>query len=360
MKATNTYLKFVEELKQNIISSRYQAMKLANKQQLLLYLRTGKMLEEKIDAEKWGANVVNQISQDLQKHLPGLRGFSRRNLMKMKQFYNDYQSLFNLISVDVQAELSDKEPIVPSLTAQLSNTVLECFWSLSFSHHILLLSKCKAADERLFYIVQACEHYWSVNVLEYNIESNLYEKQGRLVNNFSNTLNRKLTPAALNVFRDEYLLDFISVNDNDSEREIEHKIVIDIRDFILRMGIGFSFIGNQYRIELDDEEFFIDLLFFNRNLQSLIAIELKRGKFKPEYAGQMSFYLTVLDDKIKLPHENSSIGIILCKEKNNTIVEYAIKSIDKAMGVATFKTSKDLPKDIKKFLPDEAELKKLL
>jgi hypothetical protein len=155
-------------------------------------------------------------------------------------------------------------------------------------------------------------------------------------------------------------LDFISIEDGDDEKDIENKVVAEIRDFILRMGKGFSFIGNQYRMELDGEEFFIDLLFFNRQLQSLCAFELKKGKFKPEYTGQLNFYLNVLDEQIKLPHENSSIGIVLCKEKNNTVVEFSVKSIDKAMGVATFKTTKQMQNVIKKVLPDYNELGKLL
>ena len=242
----------------------------------------------------------------------------------------------------------------------MNSETLEAFWSISFSHHIVLLAKCKSLEERFFYMIQTALEFWSVNVLEHQIDAGLFQKQGKLPNNFSKTLNERLNPSALQVFKDEYLLDFISISDTDDERAIENKVVIQIRDFILRMGKGFSFIGNQYRVELDDEEFFIDLLFFNRCLQCLVAFELKKGKFKPEFAGQLNFYLNILDEKIKLPHENSTIGIILCKEKNNTVVEFSVKSIDKAMGVATFKTSKVIPKDIKGILPDADELGKLL
>ncbi|MEO6548335.1 MAG: PDDEXK nuclease domain-containing protein [Ferruginibacter sp.] len=344
MKTTKEYLQFITELKQSIIQSRYQAARLANKEQLSLYLKTGEMLTQKIDAEKWGAKVIEQISTDLQKQLPGLKGFSYRNLMKMKQFYADYQLL----------------SILPSATAELPAEVLEAFWLISFSHHVVLLGKCKILEERLFYMAQAASQYWSVTVLEHQINAHLFQKQGKLPNNFSKTLPDTLKPSALQVFKDEYLLDFISIEDGDDERDIENKVVSEIRDFILRMGKGFSFIGNQYRVELDGEEFFIDLLFFNRHLRCLVAFELKKGKFRPEYTGQLNFYLNVLDEKIKLAHENSSIGIVLCKEKNNTVVEFSVKSIDKAMGVATFKTTKQMPNEIKKVLPDSDALGKLL
>ena len=312
----------------------------------MLYHQTGKMLAEKIIAENWGAKIIEQIASDLQLQLPGLRGFSYRNLMKMKQFYEVYPI----------------SPFLPSPTAELpSSQACEAgyFYSITFSHHILLLNKCKTLEERSFYIRQAATNFWSVSVLEHHIESDLYKHQGKLPNNFDKTLPT-LKPSALQVFRDEYLMDFISSNDSEDERVLEEKVVADIKNFILRMGTGFCFLGNQYRLEIADEEFFIDLLFFNRHLQCLVAFELKRGKFKPDYAGQLNFYLNVLDDKVKLPHENPSIGIVLCKEKTNTIVEFSIRNIDKAMGVATYRTTKEVPKEMKGILPDTAELVKLL
>lgn len=163
-----------------------------------------------------------------------------------------------------------------------------------------------------------------------------------------------------NLFKGEYLIDYLKLTDSEDEKEIENRIVTNIRDFILRMGIGFSFIGNQYRIELAGDEFFVDLLFFNRTLQCLIAIELKKGKFKPAYAGQLNFYLNLLDDKVRLPHERPSIGIVLCKEKNNTVVEYAVRNMGKAIGVASFKISQTVPSEIKRVLPDYEKLGEMM
>lgn len=357
MKPTKSYLQFITDIKKNIVQSRYNAARLANQEQLKLYLRIGEMLSHKTKIEKWGTNVLETISQDLQTEMPGLKGFSYRNLRKMRQFFEVYEA----------------SPIWPTLTAKLQNTEndpvtigqtvtsqLDEFFSLSFSHHMLLLNKCPDDNERLFYISKSANEFWSLTLLEHNIDGRLFEKQGKLPNNFNKALSPELKPSAIQLFNDEYLMDYMNLGEDDDERDVENKIVANIRDFILRMGKGFSFIGNQFRVELDGDEFFIDLLFFNRHLKCLVAFELKKGKFKPEYAGQLNFYLNVLDEKIKLPDENNSIGIVLCKEKNNTVVEFSVKSIEKGMGVATFKTSKKIPSEMKGILPDTDELTQFL
>lgn len=369
------------ELKQSIIRSRYQAARLANREQLLLYIYIGSRLSEKIKAEKWGAGVLESISNDLQKELPGLRGFSVTNLKKMRQFADEYLDLLIGPSVTVQLKkilnTSSKNTIGPSATvqfAELINTTTKkpqnplriskahtnALFSISFTHHITILNKCNDHKERFFYINSASEEMWSVSTLEHHIRAKLYKKQGKLPNNFKATLPAHITSAALNAFKDEYLFDFMTLEDTEDERVLEEAVVANIRKFILSIGKGFSFIGNQYKLDIDGQEFFIDLLFYNRLLQCLVVFELKRGKFKPEYAGQINFYLNVLDDKVKLPNENPSIGIILCKEKNNAVVEYAFKNTNKAVGVATYKLSTEVPKAMKGILPNAAELKKLL
>ncbi|RZM03993.1 MAG: DUF1016 family protein [Pedobacter sp.] len=187
----------------------------------------------------------------------------------------------------------------------------------------------------------------------------MVHSQGKLPNNFDETLPAPLSATAIQAFKDEYLMDYLAF-DSSSERSIENSIVTDIRNFLLSMGKGFAFLGNQYRLEVGGQEFYIDLLFFNRPLQCLVAFELKRGDFKPEYAGQLNFYLNVLDAQVKLTHENPSIGIILCREKSKTVVEYSIKNIGNAMGVATFRTTAKMPKALKEVLPAAERLGKLL
>lgn len=340
MDTTLSYKQFIKDIKQNIIRSRYHAMRLANQEQLKLYFKLGQMLSEKIHAENWGAKIIEQISQDLQREMPGLRGFSHTNLKKMRQFHDAYST----------------PVITPSLTAQLQET----FYSISFTHHIVILEKCKQEDERLFYISQTAEQFWSKRELAYHISANLFKHQGNMPNNFNTTLSENIKSKALEVFKDEYLLDFVNIDDDDDEGILESEIVNNIKKFIMSMGKGYSFIGNQYKLTVNDSEFFVDLLFYNRYLQCLVAIELKRKDFKPAFAGQLNFYLNVLDDKIKLPHEHPSIGIVLCKSKDNTVVDYAIKSIDKAMSVGTYKHFSDAPDDMKEFLPDAATLSKML
>jgi predicted nuclease of restriction endonuclease-like (RecB) superfamily len=384
-----SYLQFVQDLRQNIIQSRYIAARLANREQLLLYMKVGKMLSDKVAAEKWGAKVLEQISADLQKELPGLRGFSTRNLKKMRQLYEMYSK--SLIGPLVTAQLkggtiwssataksetvtdkstlnkSEQSLIGQSATAQLkkSSTAwdqqsIEAFFGISFTHHVLLLNKCQSEEERYFYMQQAATQFWSVSLLEHHISANLYHNQGKISNNFGHALPDPLKASALQVFQDEYLLDFINTDDAADERAMESQIVANIKRVIMQLGKGFSFVANQYRLEVGEQEFFVDLLFYNRHLQCLVAFELKRGHFKPEYAGKLNFYLNVLDDKVKLPHEQPSIGIILCKEKNNTVVEYSVKTIDKAMGIATYKTTSQAPKEIKDVLPAPDELASLL
>ena len=357
------YLQFINELKKNIIQSRYAAARLANKEQLLLYFRIGKMLSEKIVEEKWGSKIIEKISVDLQKQIPGLRGFSSSNLRKMRFFSDEYATVITICSSPTN-KLGyfvigfNKDSSIRNIMTDDDFT--QVFYGLSFTHHFSIILKVKDWQERVFYMTQAAYQLWSVNILEHNIMSGLYKVQGKLPNNFKSALPEDLKPTALQVFKDEYLMDFMNLEETSDERKVEEEIVANIKDFILRMGKGFCFIGNQFRIELDGEEYFIDLLFFNRNLQCLVVYELKRGKFLPEYAGKLNFYLNVLDEKVKLAHENSSIGIILCKEKNNTVVEFSIKTIEKGMGVATYKTTKEIPKEMKGILPNADDLANLL
>lgn len=365
MKIDKNYTEFIQSIKRQIVQSRYVAARLANREQLMLYFKTGLMISEKIKAQKWGAKVLDQISADLQKELPGLKGFSPGNLKKIRIFAEVYAP--HIVIGSVATNQFDKRgygsdfSISSALTNQIENNgFYESFTSISFTHHFTIISKIKTWEARIFYIQSVASNFWSVTVLEHHIENDLYGKEGKLPNNFDGTLTENLRPSAVKMFRDEYLLDFIAGDELDDERHIEQQVVLNIRNFILQMGKGFCFIGNQYRLEVDGDEFFIDLLFFNRHLQCLVAFELKKGKFKPADAGQLNFYLNVLDERLKLQTENSSIGIILCKEKNNTVVEFAIKSFDKAMGVATYKTSRKTPDKMKKVLPDTNSLIKLL
>jgi predicted nuclease of restriction endonuclease-like (RecB) superfamily len=359
------YKTAIKELKSMILASRYRAAALANRELLMLYFSVGKLISDKSRDGQWGTNVLANLSDDLQNELPGLRGFGSSNLKRMRSFFEAWNEDYEIRPL-LTGELNVKKisvkkgtPIRPLLTGELKNH----FISLSFTHHSEVLAKVKDFKERIFYVEQAAINYWSVATLEHQINANLFKKQGKLLNNFNKAIdNDKQREKALQTFKDEFLLDFINIEDADfaDEKEIENEIVRNIRKFILSIGNDFAFIGNQYRLVIEDEEWFIDLLFYNRKLQCLVAFELKKGKFKPEYLGKMNFYLTALDETVKQPHENPSIGIILCKSKTDKVVEFSFRDFNKAMGVATYKTSKELPAKYKGILPDAKTLKKLL
>jgi predicted nuclease of restriction endonuclease-like (RecB) superfamily len=364
------YVETIKLLKSAILSSRYRAAVLANKEMLGLYFAVGKLISEKTKKEKWGAKVLEQISNDLQNELPGLRGFSASNIKRMRIFYDSWENHFSIYespnnpissTASNQLQLTDGKEITISPT--LSNQFKNHFFSISFSHHYEIIGKTKSIEERLFYITKVATEFWSLVTLKYHLTSKLYQKQGTLPNNFIKTISQDdLRAKALQSFKDEYLLDFINIEDPDEEDErlIENEIVRNIKKFLLSLGNDFAFIGNQHRFNIDETEYFVDLLFFNRKLQCLVAFDLKKGKFKPDYLGQMNFYLSALDDMVKLPHEQASIGIVLCKEKNNKVVEFSFRDFSKPMGIATYKTANELPKKYKGLLPDAKTLKKLM
>lgn len=383
------YSKAIQLIKNAILKSRYRAAALANRELLSLYYGIGKYISENSRHHFWGTNAIETISIHLQQELPGLRGFSVRNLKNMRQFYEAWEHVFinrqsvtaeisplsigeieiNLLTVNSSPIASETQADILTTNRQLSTADLqlfdlESFTSIGFTHHCEILAKAKSLQERLFYIRCCATEFWSVEKLKYNLKSNLYAKKGKLPNNFNTTISdADLQRKALLSFKDEYLLDYINIespDDESDERVLESAIVANIRKFIMSLGKDFSFIGNQYRLIVEEQEYFIDLLFFNRQLQCLVAIELKRGDFKPEYLGKMNFYLSALDDLVRLSHENRSIGIILCKSQKQNIVEYAFRDMTKPMGVATYKVASELPDKYKGILPDAEQLKKLL
>ncbi len=350
----------VRQIKDAVLKSRYIAASLANRELLSLYYYVGRMISERSGKEKWGSKVIDKISNDLQSELPGVRGFSASNLKKMRVFYEAWNEYIKISSSSTNQLLITHNDSIGSLS---KNQFQDLFSKIGFTVHFLVISQVKALEERLFYLQLAASKALTVDSMKYYIKSDFYNKKGALPNNFVNTIDESAyCQKAVLSFKDEYLLDYVNIEDPDEEDEriIENEIVRNIKKFIMSLGSDFTFIGNQYRVVVDEDEFFIDLLFFNRDLQCLVAFELKKGKFKPEYLGKMNFYLSALDDCVKKAHENPSIGIILCKEKNNKIVEFAFRDTNKPMGVATFKTIRDLPEEYRKALPNEEDLKKLM
>lgn len=372
----NEYTEAVQQIKSVILQSRYQAARAVNKEALALYYYVGKYISEHSRGQ-WGMGAISAISRQLQQELPRLRGFSDGNMRKMRAFYEEWAFVFEIcssitneidskcaIDFGLGCQVAEKENIIiRSLTTnKISESQLQAFLATSFSHHYELLSHTDSLPARLFYIERIAKEFWSVEKLKHNLAQHLYEAQ-EMPNNFVRTIpEAQLQQLAAKAFREEYLLDFIAVDDPDlyDERKVEDAIVHNIRKFIMALGSDFSFMGNQYRLIVDEKEYFIDLLFYNRRLQSLVAIELKYTDFKPEYVGKLNFYLSALDDMVRLPNENPSIGIILCRGKSEKTVEYALRDTTKPMGVATYKTANELPTEYKSALSDLDNLAKLI
>lgn len=298
---------------------------------IALYWEIGKRITEQQATLGWGKSIVENLSRDIQKEFPGIQGFGVRNMWDMARFYAEYQSNEFL------------QPLVAEI---------------SWSKHIVILTKCKDTRQRQFYIPATKKYGWTKDVLINKIELKTYENYFLGQCNFDTTLPEKIKNQAILAVKDEYTLDFIGLGDEHSEYELEQAIIKNIRAFLMEFGTDFSFVGNQYRLEVDEKEYFIDLLLYNRRLQAMIAIELKIGEFKPEYKGKMEFYLNVLNDTVRLPHENPAIGIIICKSKSRMIVEYALKSSNMPIGVATYSLSSELPDAYKELLPTSDEIAK--
>ena len=324
----SSQITFISEIKTKVRNAQYEAMKAVNVALINLYWEIGKSIAEK-QSESWGKSIVPTLSKELQNEFPGVGGFSTTNLWLMVQFYTEYQSVENL------------QPLVGEI---------------SWSKHTVILGKCKNPKEREFYILSTKKFGWTKNVLIHQIENKTFEKYLLNQTNFEETLPEKIKNQAILAVKDEYIFDFLGIEEEHSERDLEQKLIQNIRAFLLELGSDFSFLGNQYKVELSDKEYFIDLLLFHRKLQSLVAIELKIGEFLPEYKGKMEFYLNILNDKVKLPHENEAIGIIICKSKDRTIVEYSLKSSNLPIGISTYSTSEKLPKNYQNLLPSNEEL----
>ena len=367
MDINQNYREAVKTIKEAILRSQYRAAASVNKEQLSLYYGIGRYVSENSRTGFWGKGAIEQVSSLLQKELPGLRGFSATSIRNMRIFYEEWDKVLNHQPLADDLALNEKLLLVEIHQPVADEFNWADFLSIGFSHHTEIISKAKTLEARLFYIHECATRYWSKYTLRDYLKADLYSHRGTLPNNFAQTLpDTKQALKAVCSFKDEYLLDFINVEElNEQEEDLDEKIVekaivTNVKKFIMTFGQDFSFIGNQYRVEVAGEEMFIDLLFFNRELNSLVAVELKSGKFRSSYLGQLNTYLSALDSYVRKPHENPSIGIILCREMNQTFVEFAVRDYNKPMGVATYRTSKDMPERLRNALPDIEELRKLL
>ena len=358
-KLSTQYNDAVQQIKTAILQSQAKALAGVNQEQLALYYGIGRFISQNSRAGFWGKDAIDTISRQLSAEMPGLKGFSPRNLRNMRIFYEQWQVLDRNLA-DASAKFSDGNDLLPS---SLLDVPIVAFFGIGFSHHILILSKTKTPEERKYYIQLCADQHLSHEALERKIAEDAFHNQGRMPNNFVATIPEyKQAFRAMQLFKDEYLLDFLNVEqlgmreEDIDERVIENEIVNNIKNFIMTFGKGFTYMGNQVHFDKFGHDHWVDLLFFNRILKSLVVVELKKGVFKPIYLGQLSHYLHVLDDDERLEGENPSVGIILCKDADKTFVEYVLQDYNRPMGVATYKTQEKL----KELLPDEDEMKKLM
>ena len=361
-------------IKDAILQSQQRALVTINQELLALYYGIGRFVSMNTRNKNWGKGFIEAISEQLRKELPGLRGFSAASLRKMRTFYEEWHMLSDnsfvetnkLVNVESNSFVGTNDLATVQFKID-ADFPIAAFMNIGFTHHYAIISKVKDVEQRKFYIQFAADTKAKVEDLEQLINNDLYNHQGELANNFKKTIPNQLQAyRTITMFKDEYLLDFINteelfVRDKDrDEHIIEKNIIQNVKEFIMTFGKDFTFIGNQYRLEKYGIEEFPDLLFFNRELAAIVCVELKSGAFKPSYLGQLASYLRIIDDEIRKPNENPSIGIILCKSANKKFVEYVIQDYDKPMGVATYKSTVDMDEKLKKLLPPVDELKKLL
>lgn len=323
------YNKFLSDLKERVASSRYKAALSVNRELILLYHHIGTQILEAQNKAGWGAKVIDQLSKDLASEFPEMKGFSVRNLKYMRKFALEYPD------------------------AQFVQEVLA---QLTWYHNVTLLDKILDKQIRLFYVKHAIEHGWSRNIMVMQMELSLHKRQGQAITNFKDKLPSPQSDLAHYTLKDPYIFDFLSIGDEAHEREVKKALVHHMEKFILELGTGFAFVGRQYHLEVGDQDFYIDLLFYHLKLRCFVVIELKDKDFKPEYAGKMNFYLSCVDDLVKHETDQPSIGLILCKSKNNILAEYALRDMTKPIGLAEYRLQDALPENLQTALPTIEEL----
>ena len=324
----NQYLNVIENIKTEIKNSKLKAMISVNHELVMLYYNIGLIINKH---KTWGNKFIENLARDIKLEFPDSTGYSVRNLKYMSKF---------------AAEYPDRE-FVQTVSAQIP-----------WSHNCVIMDKIKDFETRIWYIKKTIENGWSHNVLIHQIESGLYQRQvmSEKISNFEKKLPKPQSELALETMKDPYIFDFIPFKEDMIERDIENALVKDITSLLLELGTGFAFVGNQYHLNVGGEDFYLDLLFYNLNLRCYIVIELKTGNFKPEYAGKLNFYLSAVDEMLKKEEDNPSIGLLLCKNKNNIIAEYSLRDMSKPIGISEYKITNNLPAEFEKQLPSVKDI----
>jgi predicted nuclease of restriction endonuclease-like (RecB) superfamily len=363
------YRDLLGEIKIRVRQAQHRAALSANAEMILMYWDIGRMIAARQKQEGWGSGVIPRLASDLKNELPEQKGFSERNLKYMIRFAREYgldsilpQPAAKLVQQPAaQLETADSKPIVivqqPAAQLALPPKII---FGLPWFHHVILIEKLKDLPTRYWYARQALKQGWSRDTLTVQIKNRAHERQGTAITNFAATLPEVHADLAQGLLKDPYLFDFLTLEEPFHERELETGLLLHIQKFLLELGRGFSFVGRQYRLEISEREFYLDLLFYHLHLRCFVVVDLKKGDFKPEYAGKMNFYCSAVDDLMRHEHDASTIGLILCQTKNRILAEYSLRDIHKPIGVADYELTRALPKELASCLPSiediEAEL----
>ena len=332
------YYSFLGDIKNSIKLAQQKAFNSVNKEMITLYFNIGSMIDKRQKELGWGAKVIDKLSRDISKEFPEMKSFSTRNMKRMLRFYKEY---------------SDEFSKVPLLVAQIP-----------WTHNIILIEKIKDKKLRYWYIQKVLENGWSKDVMSLMIKSELHKREGSLVSNFQNVLPSNESDLVQQSFKDPYRFDFLTITEPFKERELENSLIKNMEIFLIELGSGFAFVGRQYKLEVGDDDFYIDLLFYHLKLRCFIVVELKKGKFKPEYSGQVNFYCSAIDSVLAQESDNATIGLILCQEKNEIVAEYSLRNMSQPIGISQYELLEVLPEEFESSLPSiqmiENELKSIL
>ncbi len=351
------------DVKLRIQAAQTRAMQAVNAELVRLYWDIGRMIDLRQKAEGWGAGVIPRLAVELKNELPELKGFSERNIGLMIRFYREYPDA--VISQAPLAKLSEAQETLQSLTKTKASAIVQppaaqlsdlSFWTIPWFHHVILMQKVKDPPIRLWYMEQALANGWSGNILALQIDARAHARHGKARSNFARTLPEYQSDLVQQTLKDPYIFDFLTLTESFQERELETALVRHLEKFLLELGQGFAFVGRQYKVEVGDEDFYIDLLFYHLRRRAFVGIELKKGKFRPEYAGKLNFYCNIINDRLKQATDNPTIGLILCQERSRLLAEYSFAGIDKPIGISTYQLSRSLPKKLRSALPTVEEI----
>jgi len=354
----------LKEIKNRIQQAQTRAMLAVNAELVQLYWDIGRIIAARQQQEGWGAAVIPRLSRELLNELPEVKGFSERNIKRILAFYREYANPADFVpqhaaklsgpqKVPQPAAQLEKAGKVPQLAAQLPDSLL---WSIPWFHQIVLMEKVKDRETRLWYMQQTLTNGWSRNVLLFMIKSEAHARQGQAITNFERLLPPPQSDLVQQTLKDPYIFDFLTLQEPFHERELETNLLHQLERFLLELGQGFAFVGRQYYLKVGDREFYIDLLFYHLKLRCFVVIDLKKGEFKPEYAGKMNFYLSVVDDQLRHAADAPSIGLILCQDRNHIVAEYTLRGVDKPIGISEYELTRALPPNLKSALPTVEEI----